>query len=669
MEFGKMLHGGDYNPEQWLDRPDILDEDIRLMKQAHINCVTLGVFSWSVLERQEGEFCFDWLEEMIDRLYREGICTILATPTGGMPHWLTEKYPEVRQVQAEGRQNLPGKRHNFCYTSPKMRELTGRIDRRLAQMSLRHEGIVMWHISNEMGGNFSDSACHCGQCQRAFREWLKEKYKTIEELNRAWWTVFWSHVYTDWEQIHSPVPHGENLVHGLNLDWRRFVTCQMTEFLKWEITSVREYSSLPVTTNFMYFFKPLDYDKMQRELDVVSWDSYPFWHKVKDETDMAVKAAACHSMMRSMKKKPFMLMESTPSVVNWRVNNPVKRPGMHMLSSMQAVAHGSATVQYFQWRKGRGSFEKFHGAVLDHKNGGNTRTFRDVADMGGRLAKMEGRILKTCNRPEIALIFDWENWWAVEDAAGPRLDLDYKKTFLQHYRAFWEAGLDVDIISMERELESYRMVAAPLNYLYRKGYAERVERYVKEGGIYITTYWSGIVDDNDLCFTGEHPLEKVLGICQEEIDAPGEGFVNSITFREKLYQTGDLCEIIHCEDARTVSVYLKEFYAGAPAVTENRYGDGRAYYLAAEFEQDFLNDFYREMTREAGIENPLRAKLPYGVTTALRKGEEDLIFVQNFNDCKVMVKTPGRFEEADSKIILDGEVWLEPFECKILTEI
>ena len=423
MEFGKMLHGGDYNPEQWLDRPDILDEDIRLMKQAHINCVTLGVFSWSVLERQEGEFCFDWLEEMIDRLYREGICTILATPTGGMPHWLTEKYPEVRQVQAEGRQNLPGKRHNFCYTSPKMRELTGRIDRRLAQMSLRHEGIVMWHISNEMGGNFSDSACHCGQCQRAFREWLKEKYKTIEELNRAWWTVFWSHVYTDWEQIHSPVPHGENLVHGLNLDWRRFVTCQMTEFLKWEITSVREYSSLPVTTNFMYFFKPLDYDKMQRELDVVSWDSYPFWHKVKDETDMAVKAAACHSMMRSMKKKPFMLMESTPSVVNWRVNNPVKRPGMHMLSSMQAVAHGSTTVQYFQWRKGRGSFEKFHGAVLDHKNGGNTRTFRDVADVGGRLAKMEGRILKTCNRPEIALIFDWENWWAVEDAAGPRLIL------------------------------------------------------------------------------------------------------------------------------------------------------------------------------------------------------------------------------------------------------
>ncbi len=668
MEFGKMLHGGDYDPEQWLDRPDILDEDIRLMKEAHINCVTLGVFSWSVLEMDEGQFSFGWLEEMIDRLYREGICTILATPTGGMPHWLAVKYPEVRQVQADGRHNLPGKRHNFCYTSPKMREMTGRIDRKLAEMSLRHEGIVMWHISNEMGGNFSDGACHCDQCQRAFRKWLKEKYKTLDELNRAWWTVFWSHVYTDWEQIHSPAAHGENLLHGLNLDWRRFVTHQMTDFLKWEITSVRAYSALPVTTNFMYFFKPLDYNRMHKELDVVSWDSYPFWHKEKDETDAAVKAAAFHSMMRSMKKAPFMLMESTPSVINWRINNPVKRPGMHMLSSMQAVAHGSDTVQYFQWRKGRGSFEKFHGAVLDHKNGGNTRTFRDVSAVGERLSRLEGYILRSCNRPQIALIFDWENWWAVEDAAGPRLDMDYKKTFLQHYRAFWEAGLDVDIIGMDGELTGYQLVAAPLNYLYRKGYAERVEKYVKEGGVYITTCWSGMVDENDLCFTGEHPLEGVLGICQEEIDAPGEAFQNSITFSGKVHHTGNLCEVIRTRGARTIASYLKEYYAGTPAVTENLYGEGKAYYLAAEFEQGFLNDFYRERALEAGIENPLRVRLPYGVTTALRKGEKDLIFLQNFNDGKVLVETPGRYEDMDSGMILGGEIWLAPFECKILHE-
>lgn len=669
MEFGKMLHGGDYNPEQWLDRPDILDEDIRLMKQAHINCVTLGVFSWSVLERQEGEFCFDWLEEMIDRLYREGICTILATPTGGMPHWLTEKYPEVRQVQAEGRQNLPGKRHNFCYTSPKMRELTGRIDRRLAQMSLRHEGIVMWHISNEMGGNFSDSACHCGQCQRAFREWLKEKYKTIEELNRAWWTVFWSHVYTDWEQIHSPVPHGENLVHGLNLDWRRFVTCQMTEFLKWEITSVREYSSLPVTTNFMYFFKPLDYDKMQRELDVVSWDSYPFWHKVKDETDMAVKAAACHSMMRSMKKKPFMLMESTPSVVNWRVNNPVKRPGMHMLSSMQAVAHGSTTVQYFQWRKGRGSFEKFHGAVLDHKNGGNTRTFRDVADVGGRLAKMEGRILKTCNRPEIALIFDWENWWAVEDAYAVDNHIQYQRVFLEYFRPLWEMGVDVDIVDMDCKLDSYSVVIAPLNYLYRKGYADSVQQYVEQGGCYVTTCWSGEVDDTDLVYLEKHPLEEVLGIAPEEMDVPDGYCENSLQYQGQTYQITGLCGLVHAKSAEVLAEYQHDFYAGYPALTRNIYGKGEAYYIASMNEMDFLRAFYQELLHKKGLECRLNVKFPMGVTVNERRADDrSLWFLQNFNRTAADVEFLSAYTNIETGEVLEGKVTMGAFECMILEE-
>lgn len=669
MEFKKMFHGGDYNPEQWLDRPDILEEDVRLMKKAHINCVSLGIFSWSMLEPSEGNFQLEWLEKVIDRLYEEGIHTILATPTGGMPHWLTNTYPEVMQVWEDGRRNLPGKRHNFCYTSAKMREMTGKIDRQLARMSLHHPGVVMWHISNEMGGNCSDGACHCEQCQSAFRKWLKEKYGTLEELNRAWWTVFWSHVYTDWEQIHSPVSNGETLVHGLNLDWRRFVTHQMTEFLKWEIASVREYSGLPVTTNFMYFFKSINYFKLQKELDVVSWDSYPFWHKEKDEVPMAVKAAAHHSMMRSMKKAPFVLMESTPSVINWRTRNPVKHPGMHMLSSMQAVAHGSNTVQYFQWRKGRGCSEKFHGAVLDHKNGEDTRTFRDVIEVGQRLQKISGQVLQSCNKPRIAMIFDWENWWALEDAAGPRLDMNYPKIFLQHYRAFWEAGIDVDLISMDYGLKDYSMVIASVNYLYQDGYAGKVEEYVKDGGIYITTYWSGIVDENDLCFIGEHPLRKVLGIRQEEIDAPGEEFKNSIVFHGRTYDTGRFCEVIHNESGHVIAAYEKEFYAGAPAVVENNYGKGKTYYLAAEFEQDFLNEFYKECAGKAGIENPLKAQLPYGVTVSERKGERNLIFLQNFNDREILVEAAGKYLEIDNETLWDGKITLVPFECKILVEV
>lgn len=666
MEFEKVLHGGDYNPEQWLDCPEILEEDIRLMKKAHVNCVTLGVFSWAMLEPAEGEYHFEWLEEIIDKLYENGIRTVLATPTAAMPHWMTNAYPEVMQVRSDGGRNLPGRRHNFCYTSVKMREMTRQIDSRLAQMAGKHPGILMWHISNEMGGNFSDSACHCEQCQNAFREWLKEKYQTLENLNKAWWTIFWSHVYTDWSQIHSPVPHGECLVHGLNLDWHRFVTHQMTEFLKAEIATLREHSSLPATTNFMYFFQPLDYFEMQKELDVISWDSYPFWHKRKDEVPAAVKAAAYHSMMRSMKKKPFMLMESVPSSVNWREYNPIKRPGMHMLSSMQAVAHGSNTVQYFQWRKGRGSFEKFHGAILDHKNGDNTRTFRDVTQVGERLENLDELIRQSCNQSKIAIIFDWENWWALEDATGPRLDMDYRKTFVQHYRPFWEAGIDVDVVNMDYALDDYDIVIAPLNYLYKKGYAEKVRSFVEAGGTYVTTCWSGIVNETDLCFTDEHPLHEVLGIRQEEIDAPGPEFRNSITYNGKIYETGGLCEIVHNETAKVLAVYEKEFYKGQPVVTENVYGKGKAYYLAAELGLDFLNVFYKELAKAAGIENPLKAELPYGVTVSERKGEKNLIFVQNFKEENVTVEGIGSFTQADTGELIEGKIELAPFECKVL---
>lgn len=666
MEFGKVLHGGDYNPEQWLDCPEILEEDIALMKEAHVNCVTLGVFSWAVLEPEEGEYRLEWLEGIIGRLYENGIRTVLATPSGAIPHWMSDKYPETMQVRADGGRNLPGRRHNFCYTSAKMREKIREMDRKLAEMASRQPGVLMWHISNEMGGNFSDGACHCEECQQAFRQWLKEKYGTLEALNKAWWTVFWSHVYADWGQIHSPAPHGETTLHGLNLDWHRFVTHQMTDFLQWEIASVREYSDLPATTNFMFFFQALDYFRMQEGLDVVSWDSYPFWHKEKDETPVAVKAAAYHSMMRSLKKKPFMLMESTPSCINWRENNPLKHPGMHMLSSMQAVAHGSNTVQYFQWRKGRGSAEKFHGAVLDHRNGANTRTFRDVAEVGERLEKLDRLIRQSCNRPRVAVIFDWENWWAAEDAAGPRLDMDCRREFIRHFRAFWEAGVDVDVINMDGELEGYGIVAAPLNYLYKEGYAEKVERYVAAGGTYITTYWSGIVNETDLCFTGEHPLRKALGIRQEEIDAPSPDFRNRVVYRGKEYGTGRICEVVHEETAEVLARYGKEYYKGKPVITVNRFGAGKAYYLAAELEQELLNVFYGECMEQAGIRNPLMAKLPYGVTVSERKGETDLIFLQNFREEPTAVKVEGTYEEADTGKVWQGEIRLKEFECKVL---
>ena len=670
MTGGRILHGGDYNPEQWLEYPEILEEDIRLMKQAKVNCVTLGVFSWAMLEPEEGRYDFGWLEQIVDRLGQEDIQVVLATPSGAMPHWLTQRYPEVMQVQEDGTCNLPGKRHNFCYTSPVMREKIQALDRKLSLTFGKKENVILWHISNELGGNFGDSTCHCPQCQEAFRGWLKARYQTLENLNHAWWGRFWSHVYTDWEQIHSPMPQGEYTMTALKLDWRRFVSEQMSDFCAGEIQAVRSASDLPVTTNFMDFFKGLDYRRLAREVDVISWDSYPWWHSSKDEVPVASAAAAGHSLMRTMKKQPFLLMESTPSSVNWRNNNPVKRPGMHMLSSMQAIAHGSDSVQYFQWRKSRGSFEKFHGAVVDHKNGSNTRTFRDVTAVGERLSHLTELLEHTVNQPKAALVFDWENWWALEDTTGPRQDLDYVKTILEHYRPFWEAGVDVDLIGMEDSLEGYRLVAAPLNYMYRKDYAEKVEKFVAGGGIYETTYFSGLVNETDLCFLGEHPLEKVLGIVQEEVDAPGPEFENHFRYQGQTYALGGMREMIHAkEQTEVLAVYEEDYVKGMPVLTRNSYGKGQAFYLAAETELSFLQQFYKELLKQAGVENSLGTELPYGVTVSERKscdGGDSLVFVMNFRNEPVCIEGIGTWQDAESEEKYEKELKLEAFGCRLL---
>ena len=668
---GRLLHGGDYNPDQWLEYPEVFEEDVRLMKEANVNCVSLGIFAWAALEPEEGRYELDWLDHIITRLGEEDIQVVLATPSGAMPNWLTQKYPEVMQVQADGKRNLPGKRHNFCYTSPVMREKITAIDRVLAERFGTRKNVILWHISNELGGNFGDSTCHCELCQEAFRQWLKKKYGTLEKLNSAWWNHFWSHTYTDWSQIHSPGPYGETTSTALVLDWRRFSTEQISSFCELEIQTVKAASDLPATTNFMDFFKGLDYNRMKKGLDIISWDSYPFWHEQKDEVPVAARTAANHSVMRALKKAPFLLMESTPSSISWRNSNPLKRPGMHMLSSMQAVAHGSDSVQYFQWRKGRGGYEKFHGAVLDHKNGTNTRTFRDVTEVGARLAGLSDKIDGTVNRPRAAIIFDWENWWAVEDTQGPRLDLDYVECVLSHYRAFWEKGIEADLIGMDEKLDGYQLVAAPLNYMYKSGYAEKVREFVAGGGTFVTTYFSGMVNDTDLCFVGYHPLEDVLGVVQEEIDAPSEDFENQFSYGDAEYPARRMCEVVHAKEGTEVlSVYERDFYAGCPVVTRNHFGKGEAYYLAAESDISFLRAFYGDMFKRAGLKNALGTELPYGVTVTERAGTDgdgrDLVFVMNFKNEPVCVGGAGKWTDAESGVVYEGRLELGAFQCVVL---
>ena len=338
MQLDKLLHGGDYNPEQWLDRPDILAKDVELMEKAHVNVVTLGVFSWSTIEPQEGEFHLDWLADIIHNLYAHGISTILATPSAARPAWLAQKYPEVRRVRGDRVRELYNRRQNHCYTSPIYREKVAIIDRKLAERFGDDPAVILWHIGNEFGGE-----CHCELCQNAFRAWLQKRYGSLDALNKAWNATFWSHNYTEWSQIESPAPHGENAVQGLALDWKRFVSYQSIDFYKWERDCVRELApKAEFTVNMMYRFNDINYFDFAKEIDVASWDNYPTWHKPTETIEeTALDTAMMHDLYYSLKGKPFLMMESSPSFTNWQPVSKQKRPGIAELSALQAVAHAA----------------------------------------------------------------------------------------------------------------------------------------------------------------------------------------------------------------------------------------------------------------------------------------------------------------------------------------
>ena len=635
----QFIYGGDYNPEQWLDRPDILARDLEMLQKARINAVTLGVFSWSILEPEEGVFHLEWLKEMMNTLYARGIRVILATPSGARPRWLAEKYPEVLRVREDRVRCLYGERHNHCYTSPVYRQKVQAINQKLAETFKDHPGVILWHISNEYGGE-----CHCPLCQAAFRRWLKERYQTIDALNHAWWTAFWSHTYTSFEQVESPSTLGDSGLHGLSLDWKRFVTAQTTDFMREEIRALREAGATqPVTTNFMEDYTGLNYYELAKEIDIVSWDSYPLW-RYQSDSRTALQTGMQHDLMRTMKHAPFLLMESSPSGLNWQPVSKMKKAGLLLNASLHAIAHGADSVQFFQIRQGRGGFEKFHGAVIDHYGGEDTRVFREVTQTGQALESLACIAGSQVDAPA-AVLWDTESRWAMEQARGPRNEgLFYREAVFKSYQALRKCGLNVDLLQVEQPLEGYRMLVVPMLYMFRSGIEDRLREFVQGGGTLIMTYWSGIVNETDLCYLGgtPHGLTDLLGLRSEEIDALCTGEVHHFAAESGApqYRCENLCDLVRLQGAQTLMRYTDDFYRGYPAVTVHPYGKGRAYYICTDAEEGFYNDFYKEVTACLNLA-PILPSMPEGLEVSSRQDEEnEYIFVQNFTDDPISLPVP-----------------------------
>lgn len=612
-DFPHILHGGDWNPDQWIKQyPEIIDRDFELMDQAHCNTFSLGIFSWGQIETEEGKFDFSWLDRIMDRCAERGKKIFLATPSASRPGWMGQRYPETALVREDGSRAPWMTRQSACYNSPVFRKFTVRMNEKLAERYHAHPALAGWHISNEYS-----TVCYCDQCLARFHDFLKWRYGSLENLNRCYWSAFWGHNFTDWAQVH---PQDTALDIG-RLDWMRFVTANITDFFRMEINAVRKFSGKPATTNMMGTFGPLNYWEIAKECDFIGDDCYPDWY-LGDVEREAARFSFLHDMHYTMLDKPFILFETCPGIPNYHKYTKMRRPNELVREMHLALGHGSDGTMYFQWRKGRGNAEKIHGAVVGHDGSDQTLTFRTVADYGAHLENI-AEIVDSGRSQETAVLFDWETLWALQYTNGFGGDevKQYEQTVVQHYRALWKHNTDLAVINCDCDFSKYKLLVAPMFFLLKNGVAERLTEFVRNGGTLVMTYLSAYVDENNACFFGGNPggkeLRQLFGIWNEDIDGLEPQVKQSFDFNGKRYEVQDYAEYLHAEGAEILAAYNAEFYAGSPAVTANRFGQGKAVYIGARTGLDFLTEFYGELLHECGIA-PVLAGIPEPLAVSRR---------------------------------------------------
>ena len=644
-----ILYGADYNPEQW--PPSVWDEDMALMQQAGVNIATLPVFGWASLQPDEETFTFGWLDDVLSRMADHGIAACLATATASVPAWVDAKYLDILVVDENGIRRRHGNRHSFCPNSASYRRLSTNLARRIAERYAGHPALAIWHVNNEYG-----TYCYCEQCAEAFRAWLQQEAGSLDELNRRWYTTFWGHQYTDWSQIEPPYSNGERSIPALRLDYHRFQSDSLLDCYKAEAAILREVTpDVPITTNFMGPFFPLNYRKWASEIDVISWDNYP------SADDPPANVAFNHSLMRGLKDgQSFMLMEQSPSQQNWQAYNMLKPPGVLRLQSFQAVAHGAESVMYFQWRRSRGGIEMLHGAAIEQSGSKDRRVYREVAALGAELKSLGTSTLGGRVASRVAILFDWECWWALRFSSGPSVDLDYLRECRTVYAALHALGIQADVVSPDAPLHAYEVIAAPVLYLIRGDHAHAIESQVAAGASFVATYFTGGVDENVQAHAGgcPGPLRRVLGLSVEETDALSPSRKNGVRFLhefgsvpanplhsgEPAYTCSLLCDRVILEGAQTLATYSSDFYAGEPAVTLNSLGQGKAYYLATKLDSSTLRASLQSVCSERGIGSPLAGgeAPPAVVEVTVRQSPsgEQLIYLLNHNAVEAHVSLP-----------------------------
>ncbi|SCG38990.1 beta-galactosidase [Micromonospora coxensis] len=640
---GKIGYGGDYNPEQW--PAAIRAEDPALMRVANVDLVSVGIFGWAEVEPRPGEFHFDLFDRVLDDLHAVGIAVSLATMTASPPPWLSQRYPHILPVRADGTRLWPGGRQHYCPSSPVYRQHAVRLAEQVARRYAHHPALAIWHVGNEYGVHVAE--CHCDVSAEDFRHWLTRRYGDVASLNEAWSTTFWSQRYDDFDQVLPPRTAPTFPNPAQQLDYARFSSDAMLACYRAEVEVLRQITpDVPVTTNFCGLWKPVDFWAWAPYVDVASVDAYPD----PAEPESHVESAFIYDLLRSLKGgRPWLLMEQSPSAVNWRPRNAPKPPGAMRLGSWQAVARGADAVMFFQWRQSRGGAEKYHAAMVPHA-GPQHRTFREVAALGAELAahpELAGGQVPA----ETALILDWPSWWALELDSHPSVDVTMREALLAHYTPLHWAGITCDVVPSTADLGGYRLVVVPNLYLVTEEAAQNLRRYVHNGGHLLLSFFSGIVDDCDRVHDGDYPgpLRELVGARVKEWWPLPEGGSLPVRLAGALgggTTTGRLwSEVVVPDSAEVLGTFDDGELAGRPAILRHRLGRGVVWYLATRLDEPGMTAVVDAAVTAAGVQ-PVLPDLPAQVEAVRRVATDatSTLFLLNHSReaVRVPLPRPGR---------------------------
>jgi beta-galactosidase len=631
-----LAFGGDYNPEQWPE--SVWVEDVALMKQAGVNLVSVAIFSWALLEPKEGVYEFDWLDRVLDLLHASGIRVDLANASASPPPWFSRKYPESLPVTQDGVRLSYGSRQAFCSSNRDYRRVAAALTTAICDRYSDHPAVVMWHVHNEYGCH--NQPCYCDVSAAAFRVWLQRRYTTLDELNEAWGTAFWSQHYYDWDEIIPPRVSGTHVNPTQQLDFARFASDELLDCYQAEAAILRARSSHPVTTNFMGYSmglsKPVDYWRWAQEMDIISNDHYLIAEDRENYQDLAMVADLTRGWANG---KPWLLMEHSTSAVNWQPRNIAKAPGELLRNSLQHVARGADGALFFQWRAAKAGAEKFHSALLPHAGTG-TKVWREVTELGRILQAIAEIADSVVDGAQVAILHDTDARWASELDSHPSVDASNIPETRRWHDALWRAGVTTDFRQSTDDLSSYRLVIAPVQYLITDEGAANVRRFVESGGHLLVTYFSGIVDVNDHLRLGGYPgaFIDVLGVRVEEFFPLHKGETISLSS----YGEGSLwSELGQTTTASVLARYSSGPLTSSPAVTRNFFGDGVAYYVGTALSSGSASALLAEVLADAQIA-PVVAGLPAGVEAVRRRGVDgSWTFLINHTDAEVTVPISG----------------------------